>query len=235
VVRKVYERLLETELTLKSRLGLVKFVVRDKIQSYIQEQLDLQTEAAFAALHASGKLKFYLECAECRFEIPASITVRTARPLTHDDGQPLGKSLFDYVEYESQNQYERAVALCMDRNADVLWWYRNLVGTENFAIQGYKRNRIHPDFVVQSGTKEKPEHRVLVVESKGKHLQGNLDTTYKRKIAGFFDKTGKKVPWQQLGQDFKDHVFRFQILDEAQMLGRDWRDELRDFLAQREE
>jgi type III restriction enzyme len=197
----------------------------------VQGQIDEQTEAAFADLFNAGRLQFYLECAECRFEIPTSITVNTVRPLTRDGGQPLAKSLFEYVEHEEQNEYERAIALCLDSNADVLWWYRNLVGPEHFAVQGYKRHRIRPDFVVQSGTKERPEHRVIVIESKGAHLQGNLDTEYKRKVAGYFEKVGKKVTWQQLGEDFKDHVFRFQILDEAQELGRDWKDELRELLA----
>jgi len=41
----------------------------------------------------------------------------------------------------------------------------------------------------------------------------------------------KGVTWQQLGPEFKDHVFRFQILDEVQDYGRDWRDELRDMLS----
>lgn len=233
VVRRAYERLLATELTLKDRLGLVKFVVRDKVQAFVQEQLDEQTERAFASLYEGGKLVFYLECAECRFEIPESISIRTTRPLTHDDGLPVKRSLFDYVEHEEQNEYERAVALCLDRHADVLWWYRNLVGHDQFAVQGYRRHRIHPDFVVQSGTKERPIHQVIVIESKGKHLAGNLDTEYKRKVAGYFEKVGKKVTWQQLGEDFQDHVFRFQVLDEAQTLGRDWRDELRLLLESR--
>ena len=40
-----------------------------------------------------------------------------------------------------------------------------------------------------------------------------------------------RVTWQQLGEEFKDHIFRFQILDEAQELGRDWQDELQDMLS----
>ncbi|MCX5655346.1 MAG: DEAD/DEAH box helicase family protein [Planctomycetota bacterium] len=231
IVRRVYDRLAKSELALRDRLALVKFVVRDKIQAFVQEQIDEQTEAAFAALFKAGRLQFYLECAECRFEIPASIVVSHTRPLVREDGDMPKKSLFDYVEHESQNAYEQAIALCLDSNADVLWWYRNLVGPEHFTVQGYKRYRIRPDFVVQSGTKEKPEHRVIVIESKGAHLGGNPDTEYKRKVAGYFEKVGKKVTWQQLGEDFKDHVFRFQILDEAEDLGRDWRDELRQLLA----
>jgi type III restriction enzyme len=231
VAQRVYERLVKSELDLRDRLALVKFIVRDKIQAFVQGQIDEQTEAAFAALYNEGRLRFYLECAECRFEIPASITVSPTRRMTREDGEPLAKSLFDYVEDESQNEYERAIALCLDSNADVLWWYRNLVGPEHFTVQGYKRYRIRPDFVVQSGTKEKPEHRVIVIESKGAHLEGHPDTEYKRKVARYFEKVGKKVTWQQLGEDFKDHVFRFQILDEAEDLGRDWRDELHQLLA----
>ena len=148
-------------------------------------------------------------------------------PFTHDNGDPIANSLFDYVEDEQQNQYKRAVALCLDRNADVLWWYRNLVGSDQFAIQGYRKDRIHPDFIVQSGKNHKRLHRVIVIESKGKHLEGNLNTEYKREVATYFEKAGKKVTWQQLGEDFKDHVFRFQILDKAQEHRRDWKDELR--------
>ena len=235
VAQRVYERLVKSELDLRDRLALVKFIVRDKIQAFVEGQIDEQTEAAFAALFDEGRLQFYLECAQCRFEIPSSITVNNVSPpLTHEDGELPAKSLFDYVEDEAQNQYERAIALCLDSNADVLWWYRNLVGPEHFTVQGYRRHRIRPDFVVQSGTKERPEHRVIVIESKGAHLQGNPDTEYKRKVAGYFEKVGKKVTWQQLGEDFKDHVFRFQILDEAQDLGRDWKDALRELLASRD-
>lgn len=231
VVQRVYERLVAAELQLKGRLGLVKFTVRDHVERFIKEQLDAQTERAFSNLFERKKLLFYLQCAECRFEIPESITIQPTRKLMHDDQGEIAKSLFDYVEHESANEYERAVALCIDKHPEVLWWYRNLVGTDQFAIQGYRRHKIRPDFVVQNQHEGRTLHRVLVIESKGVHLEGNPDTAYKRKVARYFSEVGKKVTWQQLGEDFKDHIFRFQILDEAQDLGRDWRDELTELLS----
>ncbi len=142
------------------------------------------------------------------------------------------RSLFDFIEREGKNEYERKIALCLDKNADVLWWFRNRVGPQHFAVQGYKRQKMYPDFVVQQTYEGRKFHRVLVIESKGEHLEGNPDTTYKRNIASFFTKVGRKVSWQQLGADFKDHIFRFQILDEAQDHGRDWEDALKKVLSE---
>ncbi|MGN6725532.1 MAG: DEAD/DEAH box helicase [Tepidisphaeraceae bacterium] len=230
IVGKVCHRLFESELGLANRLSLVKFVVRDRIENWLQEQIDLQTEKAFRTLHEEERLVFYLECAGCRFEIPQQICVPAGPQLMHDDGDLSAKSLFDFVPAESQNSYERAVALCLDRDENVLWWYRNLVGPDSFSIQGYKRHRLRPDFVAQS-TLDRQQHAVWVIESKGKHLQGNADTTYKRDIAKVFTKLGQRVSWQELGSEFKDHRFCFHVLDEGQEAGREWKDELLAILA----
>ncbi|MGE0378192.1 MAG: hypothetical protein AB7Q45_22505, partial [Planctomycetaceae bacterium] len=221
IVDGAYARLCERELYLEGNLALVKFEVRNRLERFIQQQLNRQTEAAFRQLHSEGRLKFYLKCEKCRFEIPPENNIRTMRPLTRTDGSPVARSLFDDVEHESVNEYERAVALCMDRDEKVLWWYRNLVGSEHFHIQGYRRERIRPDFVVHGGTVEAPLHRVLVVESKGAHLEGNLDTRYKENVAAVFNDVGSEIPWQQLADDFSDQTFRFQVLDEIQDFGRD--------------
>ena len=137
--------------------------------------------------------------------------------------------LFDYVA-DDLNEYEKSVALYLDKHPEVLWWYRNLVGAQCFSIQGYKRSKIYPDFVVQQGHDKKPVASVVVVESKGKHLKGNEDTNYKRKVAKYFEKVGYKVPWQKLAEDFQDETFRFQVLDEGDYTDRDWRDDLRKLL-----
>ena len=232
VVARIYDRLRAAELPhmVEGRLALIKTAVRDKVASFIQEQVDKQTEVVFRRLFEEGRLVFYLECAACRFPIPNRVAIKATRRLVHNDGEQVQKSLFDYVEEESHNEYERAVALALDRDENVLWWYRNLIGDDQFSIQGYRRHRIRPDFVVQDRAERKPHHRVIVLESKGKHLESNPDTTYKRHVAKLFEKVGHEVTWQQLGEDFRDHIFRFQILDEAGPHGGDWSDALKDIL-----
>lgn len=172
---------------------------------------------------------FYLECKETRFEIPTEVELRKMKPLRDGDDEQVQRSLFDYVP-DDLNDYERSLALYLDKHPEVLWWFRNLVGADNFAIQGYRKNKIYPDFVVQQKVDKKTISRVVVVESKGKHLAGNEDTLYKKSVAEYFDKVGKKVTWQKLAQEFEGDQFRFQVLDEGEYADRDWKDELRQVL-----
>lgn len=229
VVERFTERLCQTNPMLKGQLGLVKFTLRNKCREFIETETDRLAEAAFDRLLEKNQLCFYLECVECRFQIPSSIEIRSVGKLRHANDTDIAKSLFDYAERAGFNQYEADVALVLDKHPEVLWWYQNKVGKDSFAIQGYRKNRIHPDFVVQNAKDEKPVARVVVVESKGRHLSGNPDTEYKRKIAGHFEKIGKKVSWQKLGEGFDKHEFRFQILDEG--LYDSWKDELKKLLC----
>jgi type III restriction enzyme len=229
VVERAVARLGNTNPGLIGRLGLVKFVVRGKLAGFINEETDRQTEAAFKQLFDTKKLCFYLLCEECRFQIPESVEIRPTTPLMHPNADQVSRSLYDYVD-DNLNEYERSVALFLDRHPQVLWWYRNLVGRDNFAIQGFRRQRIYPDFVVQEGKEKKPVARVLVLDSKGKHLKGSEDTVYKRQMADYFERAGKKVTWQQLGEGFESHQFRFQILDEGEYEDKDWKDELKRLL-----
>jgi type III restriction enzyme len=228
VAEKFIAQLCRANPALQGHLGLVKFTLRNKCREFIETETDRLAEAAFDRLFEKGQLCFYLECVECRFEIPSSVEIRSVGRLRHADDTEVAKSLFDYAERAGFNTYEAEVALYLDRHPEVLWWYQNKVGKENFAIQGFRKNRIFPDFVVQNGQDEKPVARVVVVESKGRHLLGNLDTEYKRKIADYFSKIGREVSWQKLGEGFDKHQFRFQILDEG--LYDSWRDQLNKLL-----
>jgi type III restriction enzyme len=232
IVERVINRLYKTNHEIKEKLSLVKFELREKISGFIERETDRVTHSAFDELFNKKKLCFLLECVEARFEIPPKITLRSKqKKLVHENNDPLQRSLFDDVP-DDFNEHEKAVALYLDNCPQVLWWYRNLVGPDQFSIQGYRRPRIYPDFVVQQGDDKKPVPAVLVVESKGKHLQGNPDTTYKRNIADYFTKLGHEVPWQELAKDFDESTFRVQVVDEGEYGDQTWKDELKKLLEQ---
>jgi type III restriction enzyme len=231
VVNRVVNRLYSVNACIHGQLGLVKFLLREKISGFIERETDRRTQEVFERLFAKRRLCFFLKYVETRFEIPPVIQINSTRKLVHENGEQVQQSLFDYVP-DAFNEYEKAVALYLDKRPEVLWWYRNLVGTEQFSIQGYKRNKIYPDFIVQRGSNKKPIASVLVLESKGKHLKGNEDTKYKRSIADYFGKVGRRVKWQKLAEDFQDHTFSVQVLDEEEYGDKDWRDELKRLLKE---
>jgi type III restriction enzyme len=236
IVHRTYESLLQHHVFLKGRLSSAKIELRNRLAAFVQDQIDAATEKVFGDIFDEGRILFHLHCEECRFEMPQSVKVERIangvnNELIHDDGEKLASSLFDFVERQPLTTLEKQVALVLDRDEDVLWWYRNKVGRDQFAIQGYRRHRIHPDFLVQGSVDKQRDHRVLVIESKGDHLKGSDDTMYKRSVADYFEKVGKRVTWQQLGEPFKDHRFRFQVIDEKGPDGAKWSDELQELLA----
>jgi len=106
----------------------VKFTLRNKCREFIETETDRLAEIAFDRLLEKGQLCFYLVCVECRFPIPSSVEIRRKPRLRHGDDSEVAKSLFDWVERDSLNDYEANVALVLDKHPEVLWWYQNKVG-----------------------------------------------------------------------------------------------------------
>ena len=108
------------------------------------------------------------------------------------------------------NEYEKAVALFLDSRPQVLWWYRNLVGPPTSLSRDTDETESIPISVVQEDQESKAAPRVLVVESKGKHLEANPDTKYKQSVAEYFEKLGKSVSWQELAKTSRTISFVFK-------------------------
>ena len=237
LVGRAHDRLLASGRVEPGGLGAIKFAARDRLAEWIQAQIDRQTEAAFYQLHAAGRFEFRLACVRCRVTLPPSVafTAPDGRfaPLTHDDGTAVGQSLFDFESAPEFNEYERRVALCLDRDKQVLWWYRNRVGRDQFAIEGYRQARTFPDFVVQHAAADGgPDRRITVVETKGRHLLGNPDTDYKRNVARVYSEVGREVTWQQLSDDLGEHTVTFHILGQRTADGRGCPPELLELLSE---
>lgn len=91
-------------------------------------------------------------------------------------------SLYEDVDINSLNSLEREVAQIIESSPKVIWWARNKVAKNWYAVQGWQRGKIRPDFIIaKKGDKERLEF-VYVVESKGEQLASNADTNYKDKV-----------------------------------------------------
>ncbi len=147
--------------------------------------------------------------------LPKHIKVKSNKQLVRSDNSPIQNSLFDYVPDEDLNDTEKSVAIYLDEQQQLLWWYRNRV-RKDFHIQGWQRNKIYPDFIAAKKSKiEKDNYdTVYVLETKGVHLKANDDTRYKQNVFTLCNELGAKKAWTELFNEFPDHDFEFQVVFE---------------------
>ena len=75
---------------------------------------------------------------------------------------------------------ERDVACYLDSQAALQWWHRN-VAKAQYGLQGWKRNKVYPDFVFARMHTD-GQASLVVLETKGLHLKGSGDTAYKQTL-----------------------------------------------------
>jgi type III restriction enzyme len=102
--------------------------------------------------------------------------------LLNETSVTLEKSLFQPQYLSNYNGLEKAVALAINNKEVVQWWHRLAVKGTEYSIQGWRRERVYPDFLVKLEAGDDGTEKLYFVESKGEHLEGNKDTDYKQKL-----------------------------------------------------
>lgn len=187
----------------------------EELRKLLEKERDQLAEQIFRDLMQQKKLCFFLLVGKSGYKLPNVLYVKkTSKALIRDDHTLLQRSLFDFVPEEDFNHMERSVALCLDEQEKLLWWYRNL-SRQDYYIQGWKKYRIYPDFIFTQADKKKQHDysKVFVIETKGLHLK-NEDTDYKKNIFEFCNTIGKKKDWQELNLEFAERKFEFQVISE---------------------
>lgn len=201
------------------------FVI-EELRKLLFIQRDTLAEMVFKDLLKDGTMKFYLLQGATHCLIPSSIETRSKRRLNHADGNPIQASLFDYVPAEDVNGLEEEVALYLDKQQQLLWWYRNM-SRADYRIQGWRPNRIYPDFIAANKTSSDSYDKVYVLETKGEQLVGNLDTEYKRSVLKMCSELATEKSWNELNLDEQDSDFVFAMVDESS-----WKSQLNSLLSQ---
>ena len=149
----------------------------------LEKERQARAEKLFKEMVRQGRIQFRLRLDGRNWKMP--LTIETMEPenapqLTGKDGGPLEKSLFSPVYRNELNGDERDVAVYLDSETTLKWWHRN-VARKQYGLQGWRRGKIYPDFIFAVNGDGRPE-RIIVLETKGDQLEGNLDTEYKRKL-----------------------------------------------------
>ena len=188
----------------------------EETRKHLMDERDRLSENIFKELLGEKRLWFFLLADKGGYELPPSITVKkSSRKLIRDDHSEVARSLFDFIPEEEFNEMEKSIAIYLDEQEKLLWWYRNL-SRQDYYIQGWRKNKIYPDFIFTKADKTGRDFSmVYVVETKGIHLKGSEDTKYKRNVFKFCNDLGRKVEWKELNKEFSKGI-EFQVIDEKE-------------------
>ncbi len=151
----------------------------------LRERIEKLSESIFREKLAANKIQFRLETdVALNYELERTLEVSLSgesRTLVRQHGDALQLNLFEQVYEAEFNNLEKDFALYLDEREAIQWWHR-IAAKRGYFLQGWRRDRVYPDFIAcLQGRKNQPQ-RLLIFETKGQQLEGNSDTTYKQQL-----------------------------------------------------
>lgn len=187
----------------------------EELKKIVEKERNRLAEEVFRKQIDDKKLFFFLIEGKGHHQIPSRIKVKGNKQLVRADNSPIQRSLFEQSFEEEYNETEKKVAIYLDVQEKLLWWYRN-ISRQHYHIQGWRKGKIYPDFIAAEIDQEDDSDysTVYVLETKGVQLKANDDTRYKEDVFKLCNELGAKKPWKELFEDFPDHDFEFQVVFE---------------------
>ena len=165
-------------------IGSLSSFLLEELRRHLAAEVERLAEQRFRSLLASSVIQFRLRTDGRNWRMPHELETSqpaAAAQLIRPDGSPSERSLFAPAYQADFNTEEAEFACYLDANAAIAWWHRNVARPGQYVIQGWRRNRIYPDFlfalIEQGGRRD-----LVALETKGDQLAGNLDTNYKRAV-----------------------------------------------------
>ena len=187
----------------------------EELRKHLLQEKDRLARLEFLKLLENGTMRLVVIGKDLGFRFrKKTVQKSTSRTLTRADAQPLQRSLFEFMPEEDFNETEKTVAWYLEEQDKLFFWYRNIARWD-YAIQGWRKHRIYPDFIfsgVDPGDGTKYD-KVFVVETKGLHLK-NEDTQYKQNVFELCNELAEEKSWLELGQDFPNKKVLFQVVFE---------------------
>ena len=162
-----------------------RLYLSEHLKRCLRDRIDKFAEAVFREKLKAGEIQFNLETdVALNYQLEKTIEISLtpeARPMIHPHGDPLQLNLFEQVFEAEFNNLETDFALYLDKQNAIQWWHRIAV-KQGYFLQGWRRDRVYPDFIACLQRSETGSQRLCLFETKGQHLEGNRDTTYKQQL-----------------------------------------------------
>ena len=164
-----------------SQLSVNNNIIYETVRFHLTSERDRLAEHLFKQFIEDGLIQFRLRTDSNNWVVPKSlITTESANSqlLRLNNNQVVQKDLFEATYVKDLNHYEQMVACFLDGSKAIRWWYRN-VARKNYSLQGWKKYKIYPDFILAFDKNNR--QYILVLETKGTHLDGT-DSEYKKAV-----------------------------------------------------
>ncbi|MHC4463850.1 MAG: DEAD/DEAH box helicase family protein [Planctomycetota bacterium] len=201
------------------KMVLNNFVfIIEELRKRLAAEKDRLAESVFRSLIDQDKLHFLVIANKIGYKLPKQRTVHPPR-LTKSTGDQLERSLFDYVPRDDFNEMETRVAWYLDDQDKLFFWYRN-IPKQDYAVQGWRRQRVFADFIFTDKSNGNGFNRVFVVETKGLHIKDSDDAKYKKSLFALCNERSKETTVTELGMKIHVDKVSFAIVDESEWQNR---------------
>ena len=144
-----------------------RYNLSETIKHRFADLMENEAQNLFVDKLKKDDIRFEL-VAEGGFELPQKVKKLIDgddAPLFQRNYQPLEKSLYEKIYAKEFNGLEKDCAIHLDGHAAIKWWHR-LAAKSDYALQGWRKNRVYPDFVVCVGDGKGAQRRLLILETK---------------------------------------------------------------------
>lgn len=204
------------------KIGTLSALIVDRLRKHLGQWRDDQAARIFAERLESGQIEFRIRGDGGDWIMPTelfAIAPENADLLTRSSGTALERSLFLPIFKHELNGDEQGLARKLDENAMIRWWHRNGTVRGDYALRGWRRGRVYPDFVF-AVIKDGDRQRLVALESKGDQLD-NPETAYKAdllaKLSDAYAKhasaTGDDLGLESQAPDYQAAVVLFSNMD----------------------
>ena len=200
IIGKTLKKLRERKFS-DATLGRLSELIINELRKNMSKWRDEISETLFKEEVRAKRIQFRLRTDGRGWRMPLYTEIGKSdepRYLVNRSGQAIQKSLFEPIYEDGLNQYEKEVAVYLDGEETLKWWYRN-VARNDYGIQGWRKNKVYPDFLFALNGDKKTE-RLMILETKGDYLGGNLDTKYKEELLSFLSEVFQRDEQTSVGE-----------------------------------